>query len=72
MTPVRVLIADDHAPIRSAVAGVLADAGLDVCAEASDGPGALDAALRERPDVCLLDVHMPGGGIRAKSPASLV
>jgi DNA-binding NarL/FixJ family response regulator len=65
VTPIRVLIADDHAPIRSGVAAVLADAGLDVCGQASDGPGALEAALRERPDVCLLDVHMPGGGIRA-------
>ena len=65
MTRIRVLIADDHAPIRSGVAAVLTEAGLDVCAEAADGPAALEAALRERPDVCLLDVHMPGGGIRA-------
>jgi DNA-binding NarL/FixJ family response regulator len=65
MTSIRVLIADDHAPIRSGVAAILTDAGLDVCAEAADAAGAVEAALRERPDVCLLDVHMPGGGIRA-------
>ena len=43
----------------------LAEAGFEVVAEASDGPSAVAAAERERPDLCLLDVHMPGGGIRA-------
>ena len=65
MSAIRVVIADDHAPIRSGVVSVLEDAGITVCAEASDAAGALEAATRERPDVCLLDVHMPGGGIRA-------
>lgn len=41
--------------------------GLEVCAEASDAKGALEAALRERPDACLLDVRMPGGGPAAAS-----
>jgi len=72
LSRIRVLIADDHAPIRSGVAAVLTEAGLDVCAEASDGSGALEAALRERPDVCLLDVHMPGGGIRAAAEIASV
>jgi DNA-binding NarL/FixJ family response regulator len=40
-------------------------AAFEVCAEAADAPGAVDAALRERPDVCLLDVHMPGHGVAA-------
>ena len=40
-------------------------AGFDVCAEADDAHGAVTAVLRERPDLCLLDVNMPGGGIRA-------
>ncbi len=39
--------------------------GFEVCAEADDGPSAVEAAQRERPDVCLLDIQMPGGGIRA-------
>ena len=34
-------------------------------AEAADGPSAVAAAERERPALCLLDVHMPGSGIRA-------
>src|SRR6185436_9962129 len=61
-----VLIADDHAAARAGVRTALEHGGFVVCAEASDGPGAVDAALRERPDACLLDVHMPGGcGIEA-------
>lgn len=62
----RVLIADDHAPTRLALREELEDAGLVVCAEAATGAAALEAALRERPDFCLLDVSMPDGdGISA-------
>jgi DNA-binding NarL/FixJ family response regulator len=57
----RVLIADDHAAARAGVRGALQQGGFVVCAEASNGPEAVEAALRERPDACLLDVHMPGG-----------
>ena len=66
MTPIRVLLADDHEPTRKDVRNALeADDGIEVIAEAADAPGAVEAALREQPDVCLLDVHMPGGGIAA-------
>ena len=61
----RVLIADDHFPTRVGVRIALEEDGFVVCAEESTGPGAVAAALRHRPDVCLLDVHMPGGGIEA-------
>jgi two-component system nitrate/nitrite response regulator NarL len=37
--------------------------GFSVCAEVADGAAAVEAALREQPDLCLLDVEMPGGGI---------
>ncbi|MGN6190347.1 MAG: response regulator [Conexibacter sp.] len=57
-----VLIADDHAAARAGVRAALERGGFAVCAEASSGPEAVQAALRERPDACLLDVHMPGGG----------
>jgi DNA-binding NarL/FixJ family response regulator len=61
-----VVIADDHASTREDVRAALeADVGFEVCAEAADAPGAVAAALRERPDVCLLDVHMPGRGVAA-------
>lgn len=58
----RVVIADDHVPTRAGVRDALERAGFVVCGEASDGPAAVDVALRERPDAVVLDVHMPGGG----------
>jgi DNA-binding NarL/FixJ family response regulator len=63
----RVLIADDHAPTRAGVRMALERGGIEVCAEASSAGGAVEAALRERPDACILDIHMPGGGISAAS-----
>jgi DNA-binding NarL/FixJ family response regulator len=36
-----------------------------VCAEAADALGAVEAALCHHPDACVLDIHMPGSGIRA-------
>jgi len=61
----RVLIADDHPLTRVGIRLALERGGFDVCAEADDGPSAVEAAERERPDVCLLDVQMPGSGIQA-------
>jgi DNA-binding NarL/FixJ family response regulator len=43
----------------------LESAGCFVCAEAADAAGAVEAALRERPDVCLLDAGLPDSGITA-------
>ena len=63
---VRVLIADDHARTRASVRQALEDdGGFVVCAEAEDGPSAFDRAIETRPDVCLLDINMPGSGIAA-------
>jgi DNA-binding NarL/FixJ family response regulator len=59
---VSVLIADDHAPTLVGVRWALEHAGMQVVAEATNGPDAVLAALRTRPDVALLDVNMPGGG----------
>lgn len=59
------LVADDHPPSRSGVRDALDGHGFVVCAEASDGPSAVEAALRERPDICLIDIRMPGNGIAA-------
>jgi DNA-binding NarL/FixJ family response regulator len=64
-SPVRVLIADDHVGARMGTRMALEQGGFVVCAEAADGTSAVLAARRERPDVCLLDVMMPGGGIEA-------
>jgi DNA-binding NarL/FixJ family response regulator len=63
--PLRVLIADDHAPTRDDVRRALTDGGLVVCAEAADAARAVQQALETRPDICLLDVRMPGGGVAA-------
>jgi DNA-binding NarL/FixJ family response regulator len=62
----RVLLADDHEPTRSEIRGALdQDDRFTVCAEVGDAAAAVDAAIRLRPDVCLLDVRMPGNGIAA-------
>ena len=65
--PIRVLLADDHAPTRSGVRQVLERDGFVVCAEVASGAAAVEAALAEQPNVCLLDIRMPGGGIAAAS-----
>jgi two-component system nitrate/nitrite response regulator NarL len=62
----RVLVADDHAPTREDVrAAVEADPRFTVVAVAADAADAIQAALRERPDVALLDMRMPGSGAAA-------
>jgi two-component system nitrate/nitrite response regulator NarL len=64
--PARVLIADDHAPTRDDLARILdADPRFVVCAVAADASEAVEAARRERPDLCLVDIRMPGNGIAA-------
>jgi two-component system response regulator DesR len=58
---IRVLLADDEAMIRSAVAALLRlEPDIDVIAECSDGEQAVAAAEKLHPDVCLLDLEMPG------------
>ena len=60
------LLADDHEPTREDIRLALEqDARFVVCAEAPDAPAAVQEALRAQPDVCLLDVNMPGGGVAA-------
>ncbi len=63
---ISVLVADDHARTRALVRQALESTGeFRVCAEASDTSSAVAAALAERPDVCLIDINMPGSGIAA-------
>lgn len=61
---IRVLVADDHPLTRLGIRHALGD-GFEVCAEVDDAEGAVEAARREEPDICLLDVDMPGNGIAA-------
>lgn len=69
---IRVLIADDEAMIRSALAALLRlEPDLEVVAECADGAEALREAARLKPDVCLLDVEMPGS-TAWRSPSACV
>jgi len=61
----RVLIADDHAPTRDDVRRALTEGGMIVCAEAAHAAHAVQQALETKPDICLLDLRMPGGGVAA-------
>jgi DNA-binding NarL/FixJ family response regulator len=66
--PIQVLIVDDHALQRSGVRAILeADGGFKVCAEAGDAESAVRLACHHLPDICLLDIDMPGNGISAAS-----
>ena len=63
---IRVVVADDHVPTRGDIRLALEeDERFTVSAEAGDASAAVEAAVQERPDVCLLDINMPGGGIAA-------
>jgi two-component system, NarL family, nitrate/nitrite response regulator NarL len=70
MTPPRVLLADDHFPIRVSVRQLLEEKGFEVCAEATDAASAVEAARREGPDICLLEVALHGDGLTAAAAIS--
>lgn len=64
--PIRLLIADDHPLfLDGLVATLSADADMAVVATAADASAAVRAAGEHRPDLALLDIAMPGGGLDA-------
>ena len=63
--PLRITLADDHPPTRAGVRRALETAGWIVCGEGQDAKSAIALAEEHRPDVALLDIHMPGGGVTA-------
>jgi DNA-binding NarL/FixJ family response regulator len=77
---IRVLVADDHGIVRGGLRLLLdRQVDVEVVAEAQDGVEAVELALRERPDVCVLDVSMPrrtgvqaAREIRAQLPGTAV
>jgi CheY-like chemotaxis protein len=54
-----VLIVDDYAPFRASASALLEASGFVIVGEADDGATALRVAEERRPDVVLLDVHLP-------------
>ncbi len=80
MTPIRVLIVDDHEMVRAGLRGFLRrDGDLVVVGEAADVAEAVAAAIRLEPDVVLMDMRLPDGSgvdacrdILSKRPATRV
>ena len=58
----RILLADDHPMIRTALEVLLRDTGFDIVGLASNAREALAEVERLAPDLLLLDLQMPGGG----------
>jgi DNA-binding NarL/FixJ family response regulator len=78
--PIRVLVADDHAIVRTGIRHVLeSEPGFEVVGEASTGAEALALAASHHPDVAVLDISMPGQSglqvaaeLRTRSPETRV
>jgi len=77
--PTSVLIADDDRVVREILSATIRrEASLRLAAAATDADEAIAAAAAEQPDVAIVDVHMPGGGVRAtrgikrRSPSTAV
>ncbi|MEZ5266854.1 MAG: response regulator transcription factor [Acidimicrobiales bacterium] len=59
--PIRTVLADDHAVVRSGLRAELGDR-FEVVGEADDAEGAIDVIAAHRPDLVVCDLHMPRGG----------
>jgi DNA-binding NarL/FixJ family response regulator len=77
--PIRLMICDDHEVIRTGLTSLLAGTDIEVIAEAANGKDALKVALRDKPEIILLDIRMPDGDglstlekLRQKVPESKV
>lgn len=58
--PVRVLLAEDHTIVRQGLARLLEDQpGLKIVGEATNGKMAVEMALKEKPDIIIMDITMP-------------
>lgn len=63
---IRILIVDDHQALRIGLTAMLSPHDrLQVVAEAGDYPGALAACAEHKPDLILMDLRIPGGGVEA-------
>ena len=60
MAPLRILVVDDHQIVREGLRWMLGEGGeVEVVAEADSAAAAMDAIERSRPDVVILDIHLP-------------
>jgi DNA-binding NarL/FixJ family response regulator len=64
---IRVLVADISGVARAGIRLALDGHAFVVCAEVDNASAAVEAALREKPEVCLIDAELPGGGIATVS-----
>ncbi|HEX6517997.1 MAG TPA: response regulator transcription factor [Nocardioidaceae bacterium] len=62
---IRIVVADDHPPTRGRIRSALEAGGCVVLGEGASADDAVRLSLEHQPDVALLDIHMPGSGIRA-------
>lgn len=63
---VRIAIVDDHPVVRRGIRETLSEDGaFEICAEGGSAQEAIQIASKHAPDLMLLDVSMPGGGIEA-------
>jgi DNA-binding NarL/FixJ family response regulator len=61
MNKIKILLVEDEVITASSLKMGLEDLGYEVCPLATRGQRALDIALKEKPDVVLMDVNLPGG-----------
>lgn len=64
---IRVLIADPEAAFRAGVRAALEGDGFTIVAESTNASEAVAQAIQTQPDICLLDIEMPGNGLNAVS-----
>jgi two-component system NarL family response regulator len=75
---ISVVIADHHAAFRAGIRAALEAGGFVIVGEAADAASTVSTAVRTRPDICLVDVVMPGNGLNAvaaiarRSPATTI
>ena len=62
---IRVVVADDHVPTRASLRRTLEAGGFDVCGEAASAASCVEQVRQTLPDLALVDVRMPGNGLRA-------
>lgn len=58
-SPVRIVLADDHAIVREGIAALCAANGFEIAGQCSDGASAVEMILALRPEFAILDMHMP-------------